>query len=143
MIEVIPAAYGTASFEDCLAIRLHVFVSEQNVPPEEELDEFDKIAIHVLALSDNQPIGTARAVEKAPGIWKIGRVAVLAPYRQKGIGAALMQAIEAACPAQQLTLSAQTHALKFYENRGYVAQGPVFMEAGIPHRFMVKPGSAL
>ena len=143
MIKIIPVAYGTTAFEDCMAIRLEVFVAEQNVPPEEELDEFDKTAIHLLALSDHHPVGTARAVEKAPGFWKIGRVAVRAPYRQLGVGSTLMHAIEAACPARQLTLSAQTHALKFYEKRGYVVEGPLFMEAGIPHCFMVKPGSIL
>lgn len=143
MIQLVQATPGTAAYEACLAIRMEVFVAEQNVPPEEELDEFDNVAVHILALLGKQPVGTARAVEKAPGVWKIGRVAVRAAHRQQGIGVALMQGIESACPARQFTLSAQTHALHFYERLGYVAQGPEFMEAGIPHRFMVKAGSIL
>lgn len=115
-----------------------MFVEEQRVPVEEELDTLDESATHVLALIDGKPVGTARAVEKTPGLWKIGRVAVCAPYRQQGVGVALMSGIEAACPTSRFTLSAQTHALKFYEKRGYIAVGDKFMEAGIPHFIMFK-----
>lgn len=138
MIEVIQVAFGSAQFELCQNIRIDVFVEEQSVPVEEELDALDPLAIHVLALVNGKPVGTARAVEKDPALWKIGRVAVCATYRQQGIGVALMQGIELACPASHFTLSAQTHALKFYEKLGYVAVGPEFMEAGIPHFYMFK-----
>lgn len=142
MIEIVRAHFGTPDFAACLAIRTDVFVTEQNVPPEEELDSFDDTALHILARVDGQPVGTARAVEKVPGHWKIGRVAVRASYRQQGIGAALMQAIESACQGDHFTLNAQTHALRFYENLGYKAEGPVFLEAGILHVVMHKTASA-
>lgn len=124
-----------------MAIRMDVFVKEQNVPPEEEADALDRTAIHLLALVDGRPAGTARAVEKKPGLWKIGRVAVRCAYRRQGVGLALMHGIEAACPASYFTLSAQTHALKFYETLGYTAKGDVFLEAGLPHLVMNKVAS--
>lgn len=142
MIQIVRAHFGTPDFAACLAIRMDVFVVEQNVPPEEELDSLDTTALHILALVDGQPIGTARAVEKASGHWKIGRVAVRASHRQQGIGAALMQAIESACHGSRFTLSAQTHALRFYEKHGYKAGGSEFLEAGIPHYLMHKVASS-
>lgn len=142
MIQIVRADFGTSDFAACLAIRTEVFVNEQNVPVEEELDSFDAIALHILALVGGQPIGTARAVEKALGHWKIGRVAVRVSHRQQGIGAALMQAIESACHGSHFTLSAQTHALSFYKRLGYEAEGTEFFEAGIPHFLMHKAASS-
>lgn len=142
MIEIVRAALGTPDFEACMAIRMDVFVQEQNVPAAEERDALDITAVHVLALIEGQAVGTARAVEKNPGVWKIGRVAVRPQYRGLGVGQALMRGIEAACPASHFTLSAQTHALNFYEKIGYRAEGPIFLEAGILHRIMNKATSA-
>ncbi len=133
---------GGAGFAKCLDIRLRVFVGEQNVPEAEERDSFDDIATHFLALWKCEAAGTARLVVKAPGVIKIGRVAVLAPYRKFGIGAALMQAAEAAHPGAMFQLDAQLQAMRFYEKLGYTAEGPVFDDAGIPHRLMRKPGQA-
>lgn len=138
MIEVIRVHFDSVQFELCRNIRLKVFVGEQNVPTEEEFDELDQSAIHVLALFDGKPAGTARAVEKDQGFWKIGRVAVCASYRKQGVGVALMQGIELACQGAGFTLSAQIHALRFYKKLGYVSVGTEFMEAGIPHMRMVK-----
>ena len=138
MIQVIACAYGGAGFESCFDIRLRVFVQEQNVPPEEERDALDEEAGHFLALWSCEAAGTARAIIKSPGLVKIGRVAVLAPYRRFGIGAALMRAIEAAHPGAAFVVDSQLHALQFYERLGYVAEGEVFDEAGIPHRTMRK-----
>ncbi len=142
MIEIIRALPGSAALEACFKLRLAVFVDEQKVPEEEELDELDAIAVHVLATYGGAPAGTARAVEKAPGIWKIGRVAVAASFRKYGIGKAVMRGIEAQLPAGMFVLDAQTHAISFYEKLGYVAEGPEFMDAGIPHRLMRKAASA-
>ncbi len=142
MIEIIRAMPGSPELEACFAIRMAVFVAEQNVPPEEELDALDEVAVHVLVLHGGQPAGTARAIEKSPGLWKIGRVAVAAPFRKHGIGKMVMQAIEAQLPASAFVLDAQTHAIGFYEKLGYVAEGPEFMDAGIPHRLMRKAASA-
>ena len=138
MIEFCSCAFGSAAFADCLAIRMEVFVVEQKVPEDEEQDEWDETARHFLALVDGQRAATARAVAKAPGIVKIGRVAVRAPYRGTGLGARLMRAVEAEYPGAALILDAQLQALNFYAKLGYVAEGPMFDDAGIPHRRMVK-----
>ncbi len=132
------ARFGDADFSACLAIRMAVFVDEQNVPPAEEPDEFEPTAAHFLALWDDAPAGTARALVQAPHLIKITRVAVLAPHRKFGIGAALMRGVEAAFPGADFMLDGQTHALPFYERLGYAAEGDVFMDAGIPHRRMFK-----
>ncbi len=143
MIEIIQPLSGSRELEACFAIRLAVFVDEQGVPPEEELDALDATATHVLALWNGEPAGTARAVEKAPGVQKIGRVAVAAQFRRYGIGKALMRGIEARLSAKAFLLDAQTHAIGFYEKLGYAAEGPEFLDAGIPHRLMRKSVLAL
>lgn len=130
--------FGGAGFESCLQIRMTVFVGEQNVPVEEERDSYEELAQHFLALWNCETAGTARAIIKEPGRVKIGRVAVLPAYRKFGIGAALMRAVEAAFPGAAFQLDAQLQAMKFYERLGYVAEGPVFDDAGIPHRLMRK-----
>ena len=138
MIQVIACDFGGAGFETCLDIRMRVFVDEQNVPAEEERDSYEETAQHFLALWNCEAAGTARAIVKAPGRVKIGRVAVLTPYRKFGLGAALMRAVEAAFPDSVFQLDAQLQAMRFYEKLGYVAEGPVFDDAGIPHRLMLK-----
>ena len=116
-----------------LAVRRTVFVEEQNVPEEIEVDEFDPVSIHVLASDCNDlPIGTARLLPKP----KIGRVAVLKPWRNKGVGRLLMiKLIEIAKrrgdPA--ITLHAQTWTIPFYQSLGFESEGDEFHEAGIPH----------
>lgn len=142
MIEIVLALPGSPEMQACFAIRLAVFVDEQGVSPEEELDDLDAEAVHVLALWNGAPAGTARAVEKAPGMRKIGRVAVAARFRGYGIGKALMAGIEARCAGSAFMLDAQTHAIGFYERLGYAAEGPEFLDAGLPHRLMRKPASA-
>lgn len=119
-------------------IRRQVFIDEQNVPQDEEWDGLDTECLHFLAMLDGQPVGTARLLPDA----HIGRVAVLANARGTGIGVVLMQAaIEAARQAghPRVVLSAQVHALAFYERLGFIAHGDEFMDAGIPHREMTLP----
>lgn len=122
-------------------IRHTVFVAEQQVPEKEEWDGLDPSCTHFLAWlpttpqSQPRPVGTARLLPDG----HIGRVAVLADARGQGVGVALMNAaIEAACQQQheRVVLSAQLHALAFYERLGFYAYGDVFMDAGIPHREM-------
>jgi predicted GNAT family N-acyltransferase len=136
------AGYGGEDCAACLAIRMAVFVDEQNVPPEEERDSFEASATHFLALWEDAPAGTARALAKGRALVKITRVAVLAPYRKLGLGAALMQAVEAAFPGADFILDAQLQAMPFYERLGYAAEGAVFADAGIPHRRMLKRAAA-
>jgi predicted GNAT family N-acyltransferase len=137
----------SAEREAVFAIRMTVFVEEQAVPPEEELDSYDVIAAHFLArLTGVDPhpsgiIGTARLVDKGHGVGKIGRVAVLREHRGRGVGAVLMRRVEEAAHAAdytELILEAQMHALPFYEKLGYIAEGEIFLDCNIEHRLMRK-----
>jgi predicted GNAT family N-acyltransferase len=136
-----------AEREAVFAIRMTVFVEEQAVPPEEELDAYDVSAAHFLARLSTDPrtsgiIGTARLLDKGHGVGKIGRVAVLREHRGQGVGALLMRRVEQAARANgytELILEAQTHALPFYEKLGYVAEGDIFLDCNIEHRLMRKP----
>ncbi|MCY9782932.1 GNAT family N-acetyltransferase [Nocardiopsis sp. EMB25] len=122
-------------------IRGAVFVSEQQVPIEEEWDERDATADHLLALVDGVPVGTVRLVEEDGGVGLLGRLAVLPKGRGTGTGAALVRAVEDRARERGLTaveLHAQTHALGFYERLGYTAHGEEFLDAGIPHLHMVR-----
>jgi predicted GNAT family N-acyltransferase len=121
------------------AIRLRVFVKEQGVPPEIELDRDDPRARHFLAIDADRAVGTARLVMRR-GNAKIGRMAVLKSYRRKGVGMSLLKrALRVArrSGARTIYLHAQTAVIGFYEKLGFGCVGPVFDEAGIPHRKMV------
>jgi predicted GNAT family N-acyltransferase len=146
---VLRVAEDTADREACFAVRKEVFVVEQGVPPDVEYDAYDPGALHVLAVRDDGvPLGTGRllygeeAAAKTGGdaaVGSLGRLAVKREARGLGVGAALVRAIEDAARARGLAavdLHAQTHALGFYERLGYVAYGPEFPDAGIPHRSM-------
>jgi len=120
------------------AIRMCVFVREQGVPAEIELDRDDGKAIHFLALISGKAVGTARVVLRR-GRAKIGRMAVLKSYRGMGVGSKLLKrAIETAKRkrAGRIYLHAQESAVGFYEAAGFHAVGPIFDEAAIPHRKM-------
>ena len=121
------------------AIRLRVFVSEQGVPRDVELDDDDERAIHFLATISARPVGTARLVMHGKKA-KIGRMAVLKKYRRKGIGAALLKRGIAAAKsrgARTIFLHAQVPVIEFYEKMGFRCVGPGFDEAGIAHRQMI------
>jgi len=123
-----------------MLIRSEVFVVEQRVPPELELDDQDSRAWHLVAQCDGDPLGTLRLFADAQGDWFIGRMAVRAPYRGQGFGRLLMETALAKAQAlgvQRITIHAQTHAMLFYEKLGFVAYGEEFMDAGIPHFHMV------
>ncbi len=142
MIEIQTLSASDAAFVLCMDIREEVFVAEQSVPQELERDEYDDTAVHFLTLLDGEPVATARVILKDGGrTAKIGRVAVRKSHRGKGLGKDLLKAIEKDGPlvsAHRFVLDAQTHALPFYETLGYVAEGPEFLDAGIPHRHMTK-----
>lgn len=123
--------------DDLLAIRYEVFVHEQGVPIEEERDRHDDSCTHVLAVDRGQNVGTGRLLPTG----KIGRMAVLASHRGRGIGSKLLRhLIELAQERgfKEVYLDAQLTALKFYETAGFVASGPVFKDAGIDHRRMTR-----
>ena len=117
---------------DICKIRFEVFVDEQNVSEELEIDGLDDEAKHVLAYIDDEPIGTGRILSDG----HIGRVAVLKKYRGLGIGNSVMR--ELIKWAQQnklekLWLSSQWHAHSFYIDLGFVCEGDIYEEAGIDH----------
>lgn len=120
------------------AIRETVFIVEQGVPKDLEWDGLDPTCAHVLAWNDlGEAVGTARM--QANGT--IGRMAVLKDWRGRGVGRALLHMLLDLAERQGLsrvTLSAQTHALSFYEQAGFHVVGEPFMDAGIPHRSMVR-----
>jgi len=119
-------------------IREAVFVQEQQVPVELEWDDEDEHATHFLA-QNQQGIALGCARFLATG--QIGRMAVLADYRGQGIGAKLLLAALEVAKRQnfkRVWLHAQLHALPFYEKQGFVAEGDIFDDAGIPHRLMRK-----
>lgn len=119
-------------------IRKTVFVVEQSVPEDIELDELDPDAQHVLAFIDGGPVGTGRITSQG----RIGRMAVLSEYRGHGVGREILLAlvkIGRNNGIDRLCLSAQCHAIPFYERMGFVAQGDIYEEAGIPHRWMEQP----
>jgi predicted GNAT family N-acyltransferase len=116
-------------------VRFDVFVDEQNVPADIELDDRDPVCVHLLALdAREQPIGTGRIDLGAGG--KIGRVAVLRDARGAGVGTALMERLHELARAHGLArvwCNAQVSAQPFYEQLGYRAIGERFDEAGIEH----------
>ena len=132
-----PADY-TVDFADLRAVREPVFVLEQQVPIDEEWDELDPQCRHVIARdSSDRPIGTGRLTPER----KIGRMAVLAEWRGKGVGGAILEALMDEARAlgwPEVTLNSQTHAMPFYASYGFEPFGEEFMEAGIPHRKMRK-----
>ena len=122
-------------------VRQVVFIDEQAVPPPEEWDGRDADCIHLLAEDPSgAPVGTARLLAEG----KLGRMAVLKPWRGRGVGQALMARLIEIAEQHghtRLVLDAQVRAIGFYEPFGFVAEGPVFDDAGIPHRKMVRAGS--
>lgn len=129
---------GPDDMEDVLEIRRIVFIVGQDVPEHEERDGKDDQAIHLIAYDGDTPVGTARLLVE-DGYGKIGRVAVLAETRGKGLGKGIMLAALEELRAEGMAtakLAAQTHALGFYEALGFVAEGPEFLDAGIRHRNM-------
>ena len=127
-----------ADWEACYAIRKTVFVEEQAVPLELELDEYDDVATHFLLRDGDAPLATARLLDKH-GLAKIGRVAVLKEARGRGLGLVLMRAVLEEARRQGFTeavLDSQTYAIPFYERLGFVAEGEEFDDAGIPHFLM-------
>ena len=129
----------TRDIANCHALRRTVFIEEQGVSLEDEVDGRDDQALHLLAIADGTPAGTARIL-LGSDYGKIGRVCVLAAARGEGIGAQLIRAAVERLRVQpgilEARLGAQTHALGFYERLGFTAFGPDYMDAGIPHRDM-------
>lgn len=135
-IEVLIGDWGQLG-ERAGALRHEVFVVEQGVPVELELDEYDAIAVHALALEGGTVAGTGRLLPDA----HIGRMAVRAAHRGRGVGAMLLTALVEAARRRgdpSVALAAQWHARGFYRAHGFQAEGEKFMDAGIEHISMRK-----
>jgi predicted GNAT family N-acyltransferase len=122
----------------CFALRERVFVQEQGVPPALEMDSLDAAAVHFLRRDEEtgEALATARLLDKGGGTAKIGRVAVSAPARGRGLGREIMQAVLAEARRRgfaEAVLDSQTYAIPFYARLGFVPEGEEFLDAGIPH----------
>ena len=125
--------------EDLLDVREGVFVLEQHVPREMEIDDDDPRSVHVLARAqDGTPIGSGRLTQGG----RIGRVAVLRTWRGRGVGTMLLQTLLDQARARRLTtisIHAQRDAVPFWLRHGFASVGEEFEEAGIPHIMMQRP----
>ncbi|MUK88044.1 GNAT family N-acetyltransferase [Ornithinibacillus sp. L9] len=121
-------------------VRTIVFVDEQHVPPEEELDEHDAEAIHFIGYQDDVPIAASR-LRFVDSYGKLERICVLKEHRGKSFGKQIIEAMEEVIIDKgysKAKLNAQTHAEDFYKRLGYQTISGEFMDAGIPHVTMVK-----
>ena len=129
--------------EPARAIRQAVFVDEQHIPAELVCDAADETAVHAVARNRmGLPLASGRMVALEGAVVKIGRMATLPTVRGSGLGRQVLQALMQAAReqgAREVLLHVQGSAVPFYLRQGYVAQGPVFEEAGIPHQAMRCP----
>ncbi len=125
------------------ALRREVFVGEQGVPADAELDAADADAVHLVAVDEDGTVqATCRVLADGVGVMRVGRLCVRATARRQGLGAALLAEAERearAAGADVLVMNAQTHALALYESLGYEPCGQRFDEVGIEHLAMEKP----
>lgn len=127
---------------DAQTIRTAVFIGEQGVPVEMEWDEADAQAVHAVAVDGaGEPLATGRLLRHAPGVVKIGRMAVLKTQRGHGVGRAVLNALMQVARERgdlEVVLHAQQSAVPFYAGAGFITRGAVFEEAGIPHIEMAR-----
>lgn len=124
-----------------MELRKKVFIDEQSVPHNLEVDGRDNDAMHVVALSEGLIVGTLRMLPEGLSL-HIGRVAVLQELRRRRIGTKMMETAMQFAQDKQYTsicLDAQTTAIPFYTRLGFRTTGEVFMDAGMPHVSMEKP----
>ena len=125
--------------KNVLDIRRSVFIDEQQIPAEIEIDAFEESAIYVIAYFDEEAVGTARWREIGNTV-KLERFAVLKNYRNKGIGRKLTMFIIDRIPQGKIIfLNSQESAIGFYSKLGFISKGPLFKEANILHQKMIFP----
>ncbi|KKK37002.1 acetyltransferase [Mesobacillus campisalis] len=125
---------------DAFSVRKTVFVGEQNVPVEEEIDHHEEESAHFVLYVNGEPSGAGR-FRVVDGYGKVERICVLQQQRGTGAGMAIMEKIEDYAREkgmEKLKLNAQTHAIPFYGKLGYEVISEEFLDAGIPHKTMVK-----
>ncbi len=132
---------GTMDIREALALRVEVFCDEQGYSLEEELDDLDRIARHLLLIGENGPMATGRLYTDGQGRAQLGRIAVRKAFRGRGLGAAIVQEMEREAARLGYTvvcLSAQCRAAGFYEKQGYRPVGVPYMDGHVPHILMEK-----
>ncbi|MDG6244295.1 MAG: GNAT family N-acetyltransferase [Methanolobus sp.] len=131
---------GYDNFSGAYTVRKEVFVKEQKIDEELELDEYDNISLHLTIYRNSKPVATGRLCEHENS-FIIGRVCVLKEYRKMELGRMLMEKlIEKAISlgAKKLRLSSQTTAIGFYSRFGFSVCGDTYQDAGIEHISMVR-----
>ncbi|RHW43248.1 GNAT family N-acetyltransferase [Neobacillus notoginsengisoli] len=126
--------------QDAFSVRKTVFVDEQQVPEEEEIDQYEGDCAHFVLYNGTEPKGAGR-FRLVDGYGKVERICVLQEVRGTGAGKAIMRKIEEYAKEQEiqkLKLNAQVQAIPFYEGLGYEIVSEEFLDAGIPHKTMVK-----
>ena len=129
--------------QGAVAVRMRVFVDEQQIPAEEELDDADATAVHAVALHDGRVVGTGRLIDLGGGAGQIGRMAVDQEFRRRGTGGRILLFLEEQGRGRGMTgfiLHAQEYVESFYVQHGYVEHGETFLEVDIPHIEMRKQG---
>ena len=138
---VVKLVESESELDAAIQVRFRVFVSEQAVPPEEELDEADATATHAIALFQGQVVGTGRLLNQETATAQIGRMAVDVAWRRKGIGGLILEFLEESARTEGKRHS-MLHALEyiksFYAAHGYREHGDSFLEVDIPHIEMRK-----
>jgi predicted GNAT family N-acyltransferase len=131
---------GDREYEDALSVRRQVFIEEQHVPKEIEIDEFENTATHFVAYDGGKPVGAGRC-RRIKDNCKVERICVLPSHRKRRVGEAIMKEIEqfaADDGMRELRLNSQSHAKNFYLRLGYEPCSDEFLEADIPHIAMRK-----
>lgn len=126
--------------KEAYRVRKVVFVDEQKVPEEEEIDHLEEESTHFVLWDSNDPIGAGR-FRVVDGYGKVERICVLKEKRKGGAGKVIMDGIEEYAKSRglkKLKLNAQTHAIPFYSKLGYEVVSEEFLDAGIPHKTMLK-----
>ncbi|WP_445509405.1 GNAT family N-acetyltransferase [Rossellomorea marisflavi] len=126
--------------QEVFFIRKSVFVEEQNVPAEDEIDQYEEESTHFLLYDEDHPVGAGR-FRVMDGKGKAERICILSSLRGRGAGREIMRAIEDYAREMSLPvlkLNAQSQAIPFYEKLGYEIVSEEFLDAGIPHRTMEK-----
>ena len=130
-----------AAVADGYTIRYLVFCEEDGFTQDEEFDDRDATAIHIVGYVGNKPVSNVRLVQESVGLWHLGRLCVLKEERGKGSGRATLTFAMEKCRklmGQRIVLGAKTEKKSFYEKHGFITYGEEFSEGGIPHIMMKK-----
>ena len=122
--------------KEAFIVRKRVFVEEQGISEDLELDGYDSEALHMVVQYNKRTIGTARVLFPSPGVAKIERMAVLKTFRRKGVGSKIISFLKGKLKNKKIgkvIVHAQYSAVPFYKSCNFIESGVPFNEAGIPH----------